>query len=681
MRKNDNKHSQVTDPNEYYDSPGFPPELQAGATSTPRTGGQSAGPEAGPSPEQEAPWTSGESGPAEPIAPGTSDAPGNAASHDPYKVFEDLIWNAGDEDLDFPEPIPYSLETLAPNLVAGAFPSPANDTRPVPDCHSGVGAPESRQCGNSQCDAEAGTMQAAPGSSPCQGITQPGWIPGPLPRNDITPGPAPPEPPFLVAMRKGKVDEHLNSVDFCGFLEYLGYRRWLGNGATELILPQGCVLQRVDMLRAKEHVESIISGYDFLQAVKDKVFRRLKEFFKAKNLTALPLFEGEFLEDGKDCCYKPYLNCVVEVTSKGCQRLWYNKLDKYVWRSDIIPRVFVRADDWQRGIYFQFTKNQCTNPLSKGPDGKPLYDPDRHRAYLASIGYNLHGFKTRLQPCLTIYSDATEGDRERNGGSGKSMIIQLLNAMQGPGADAAHRIVTETGENLKRDYNHNFDQVTPHTRVVVIDDLDTRRFPLESVYSWVTIGMSVNKKGQESRFLPFEQAPKCVVTSNNPVSGTRDSDLRRRMDVQLFRHYNASHKPIDDFGRGFFSEGFSQQDWAQFDSFAIACIQISLRHEVATAGLPPYANNEQESSLELEIGDDLVEFLDQLILPAISKFGSAKEDAKGLKTSFEEEYGVKRKESSKRFNARIKRYGELRGLSVDIKASGGLNMAFFAPLK
>ena len=667
MRKNDNKHSQVTDPNEYYDSPGFPP----------RPGDQSAG--------------TGDQG----------------AQPDPYNVIEDLIWNVGDEELDFPEPIPYSLDGPAPDLVAGAFPSSANDTRPVPDITPGPPAhvaqdsdpAEQRKVAPATSATEYSDKiprkvdvpvdQKPPGL--CEGE------PGSLPRSEVNgdvnlPSPtaqpllssatsAPPEPPFLVAMRKGKVDEHLNSVDFCGFLEYLGYRRWLGNGATELILPQGCVLQRVDMLRAKEHVESIISGYDFLQAVKDKVFRRLKEFFKAKNLTALPLFEGEFLEDGKDCCYKPYLNCVVEVTSKGCQRLWYNKLDKYVWRSDIIPRVFVRADDWQRGIYFQFTKNQCTNPLSKGPDGKPLYDPDRHRAYLASIGYNLHGFKTRLQPCLTIYSDATEGDRERNGGSGKSMIIQLLNAMQGPGADAAHRIVTETGENLKRDYNHNFDQVTPHTRVVVIDDLDTRRFPLESVYSWVTIGMSVNKKGQESRFLPFEQAPKCVVTSNNPVSGTRDSDLRRRMDVQLFRHYNASHKPIDDFGRGFFSEGFSQQDWAQFDSFAIACIQISLRHEVATAGLPPYANNVLESSLELEIGDDLVEFLDQLILPAISKFGSAKEDAKGLKTSFEEEYGVKRKESSKRFNARIKRYGELRGLSVDIKASGGLNMAFFAPLK
>ncbi len=652
MRINEKKTNKGTDPNEYLDSPGYPPH----------PGDRGARPEDAPSSEPEAPWTTGEFE--------------NAADPDPYNVMEDLIWNTEDEELDFPEPIPYCLETRAPAPVAqDSDPTEERESQNAAlECcataasrkadaqkPAGLANPENRSPLRSEVNGDLGdSPTAAPPKAPLGDSRTSG-----------------PEPPFLVAMRKGKVDEHLNPVDFCRFLEYLGYRRWLGNGATELILPKGCVLERVDMLRAKEHIEKIILGYDFLQAVKDKVFRRLKEFFKAKNLTALPEFEGDILTDSKKLCYKPYLNCVVEIAASGCKRIWYNQLDKYVWKSDIIPRIYDRSGSWQQGIYYQFTKNQCTDPLRKGPDGQPLYDFERHRAYLASIGYNLHGFKTRLQPCLTIYSDATEGDRERNGGSGKSMIIQLLSAMQGAGAEAAHRIVTETGESLKRDYNHNFDQVTPHTRVVVIDDLDTRRFPLESVYSWVTIGMSVNKKGQESRFLPFEQAPKCVVTSNNPVSGTRDSDLRRRMDVQLFRHYNASHKPLDDFGRGFFGEGFNAQDWAEFDSFAIACIQIALRHDVATKGLPAYVNNVLETSLELEIGDDLVEFLDRLILPAIAKFDSAKEDAKGLKSSFEEEYGVKRKESSKRFNARIKRFGELRGLSVDIRTSGGTNWAVF----
>ncbi len=775
MRTNDKKTRGEKDPNEYYDSPGFPP--RTGDQSQPgiqnQLGVQSAKPDAKAAPDTEALCTSNDAitpsnaDPGAKAAPDTeaicsssetrtsSNAdPGARPSADPedpdaYNVFEDLIWSQDDEEIDFPPPIPITLETPPPyvsesvgaesNGAAGVPPamlpaldgkakSPGNGAAGVPPAllpalngkaksprNGAAGVPpamlpaldsKAKSPGHTgTCDAPYSTPRdGAAGVPPAKTNGAAGVPPAMLPALDSkakSPGhtgtcdapceaensaaPLPPkpvatkpEPAFLVAMRKGNVDEHLNPVDFCAFLGWLGYQRWLGDGSCELILPEGCVLKRVSLLSAKEHVESLIAGYDFLQAVKDKVFRRLKEFFIARNLTSLPEFEGEILTDSRDRCYKPYLNCVVEVTPEGCSRLWYSKLEKYVWKSDIIPRVFVDSGSWQSGIYFRFTQNQCTDPSRKGPDGKPFYDFERHRAYLASLGYNLHDFKRRLQPCLTIYSDATEGDRERNGGSGKSLIIQFLSAMQGSGADAAHRIVTETGENLKRDYNHNFDQVTSHTRVVVIDDLDTRRFPLESVYSWVTVGMRVNKKGLESRFLKFEDAPKCVVTSNNPVSGTRDSDLRRRMDVQLFRYYNASHKPVDDFGRGFFNEGFSQEDWAQFDSFAIACIQISLRYNVASVGLPPYENNVLEASLELEIGDDLVEYLDRHVLASVQAEGRCKLDARNIKSSYEDDYGVKRKESSRRFNSRLKRYGELRRMECDMTNSGGVYWVTFS---
>ncbi|MBW6513339.1 MAG: hypothetical protein K0B87_01090 [Candidatus Syntrophosphaera sp.] len=489
-----------------------------------------------------------------------------------------------------------------------------------------------------------------------------------------------PDPPFLTSMLKGNVDEYLNPVDFCGFLAHLGYRRYLANGTCELVLPKGKILEKVDMLRAKQDVENMLKANELIQAVKDKVFRKTKEFFKIKNLTTLPEFEGKFLSDTATECYKLYLNVAVRITADGFQTIPYPKLDRYVWREDIIQRAFGFDPDWKEGIYYRFTKNQCTDPRRKGPDGQPLFDEARHTAYLCSIGYNLHGFKSRLQPCLTIYSDATEGDRERNGGSGKSLIIQLLAAMQSPSGAAGNRLVLETGENLKRDYQHNFDNVTRQTKVVVIDDLDTRRFRIEDVYSWVSVGMKLNKKGQESEFLSFEEAPKAVITSNNPVSGTRDSDLRRRMDVQLHRYYNASHKPVDDFGRGFFNEGFNARDWRQFDLFALNCVRLALLHEVATKGLPPYANNVLETSLELEIGDDLVEYLDHWVGGALVEKGEAKFDAKALKTNYEEEYGIKRKESSKKFNMRLKKYGELRKLEVSVKASSSIYWCTFIPI-
>lgn len=488
---------------------------------------------------------------------------------------------------------------------------------------------------------------------------------------------APAEPPFLRAMRGGNIDAYLNPVDFCAFLAWLGYRRYLGNGTCEIVKPQGWILERVDMLKAKQDVEELIKANDFIQGVKDRVFRKTKEFFKIKNLTSLPEFEGEFLVDSEGVCVKLYLNCLIKVTKDGFERLPYEKLDRFIWKEDIIQRAFAYDPDWREGIYYQFTKNQCSDPRRKAENGQATYDEQRHLAYLCSLGYNLHSFRSRLQSCLTIYSDSTEGDRERNGGSGKSMIIQFLSAMQAPGAASGDRLVLETGENLRSDYAHNFDKVTRQTRVVVIDDLDTKRFRLEDVYSWVTVGLKVNKKGQESCFIPYEEVPKCVITSNNPVSGTRDSDTRRRMDVQLHRFYNASHKPIQDFGRGFFNEGFTARDWRQFDCLALKCIQLSLRHQVATQGLPAYANNVLETSLELEIGDDLVEFLGALVLPQLEAAAAYKLDAKSLKTDYEEAYKVRRRESAKSFNKRLRRYGELRRLEVEIRPGAGINWCCF----
>ena len=85
--------------------------------------------------------------------------------------------------------------------VGGSESSPV--LHPAPPCHSGevapaTGAQESRPCGNSQiqAEAEAGPIQTASVSTPCQGITRTVWIPGPLPRNDNQSGPSDPNPPI-----------------------------------------------------------------------------------------------------------------------------------------------------------------------------------------------------------------------------------------------------------------------------------------------------------------------------------------------------------------------------------------------------------------------------------------------------------------------------------------------------
>lgn len=46
----------------------------------------------------------------------------------------------------------------------------------------------------------------------------------------------------------------------------------------------------------------------------------------------------------------------------------------------------------------------------------------------------------------------------------------------------------------------------------------------------------------------------------------------------------------------------------------------------------------------------------------------------------EDEYSVKRKESSRKFNSRLKRYGEMRNLECEVKTSGGVYWVTYSPV-
>ena len=176
MRTNDKKTRGEKDPNEYYDSPGFPP--RTGDQSQPgiqnQLGVQSAKPDAKAAPDTEALCTSNDAitpsnaDPGAKAAPDTeaicsssetrtsSNAdPGARPSADPedpdaYNVFEDLIWSQDDEEIDFPPPIPITLETPPPyvsesvgaesNGAAGVPPAmlPALDSKAKSPGHTGT---------------------------------------------------------------------------------------------------------------------------------------------------------------------------------------------------------------------------------------------------------------------------------------------------------------------------------------------------------------------------------------------------------------------------------------------------------------------------------------------------------------------------------------------------------------
>ena len=69
------------------------------------------------------------------------------------------------------------------------------------------------------------------------------------------------------------------------------------------------------------------------------------------------------------------------------------------------------------------------------------------------------------------------------------------------------------------------------------------------------------------------EAPKFVITTNQPVTLDANSDSRRIFEV--FINNNWQNLDVSEFfGGDFFSSYWQDEEWAKFDHFMIGCLQL-----------------------------------------------------------------------------------------------------------
>ncbi len=88
-------------------------------------------------------------------------------------------------------------------------------------------------------------------------------------------------------------------------------------------------------------------------------------------------------------------------------------------------------------------------------------------------------------------------------------------------------------------------------------------------------GIVIEKKGKQSIEIPLEYSPKTIITTNYAIKGAGESHKRRRVDIALDDHNNATHTPIDEFGHMLF-DAWDEYEWMNFDGFMLSCVQLFL---------------------------------------------------------------------------------------------------------
>jgi hypothetical protein len=133
------------------------------------------------------------------------------------------------------------------------------------------------------------------------------------------------------------------------------------------------------------------------------------------------------------------------------------------------------------------------------------------------------------------------------------------------------------------DFNQRFtyQQINLDTQVINFNDVKNN-FNFEALFSVLTDGITVEKKGQKPFNISFEDAPKILISTNYAIIGDGDSFQDRMFEVEFSNYYSASYKPENDFNKRFF-EDWNESEWNSFFTFMLKCIQYYL-----TNGLVQY---------------------------------------------------------------------------------------------
>lgn len=322
-----------------------------------------------------------------------------------------------------------------------------------------------------------------------------------------------------------------------------------------------------------------------IQDVEDALLRGANVYFSSSLFEFLSPLSLNFHRDTPEKAFFYFRNGFVEVTEEDFYLRPYEKLDGVIWQDEIIPRDFRELKgegspmEWDWGRFLWNVSGQ---------------DSNRHEALRTSIGYLLHGYKDPARAKAIAFVDEAVTDVP-SGRSGKSLV--------GEGIGYMVPAVRVDAKNFSFESRFRFQDIELDTQVLEFNDAP-KGFEFERLFSAITDDMQREKKGKDSVTIPFEDSPKFLLSTNYVIEGDGPSFEDRIFQVEFHPHYDADHRPVDDFDGRFF-EGWEEEQWARFDNIMIYCVRQYL-----SKGLFEYRHvNLEKRRLRQQTSIDFAEFI------------------------------------------------------------------------
>lgn len=356
-------------------------------------------------------------------------------------------------------------------------------------------------------------------------------------------------------------------------------------------------------------------GIAVFKEVLNKIQKGSSYFFSDAQLNSLDYIKLDFLRDPHDKSYIWFRNGFVEITGDSANLYPYSRLQemgKYIWERQIIDWNFAFTEkpsafnDFliNTSSYGNLGKDEIAAEIEKGEkhleNGKWLCRMSDYKSKIAAFGYMLHGYKDPVRCPVVICTDAVIPEKTHSeGGTGKSVyasqalsFVRFSSQMDGQGIDLTDRFA--------------FQQVNLDTQIICFDDANYK-FNFNALFQRTTGDFTVEGKGQQKFTIPFENAPKMIITTNHVMRGEGYS-FERRQHILQFSDFYRHKRLVDVHGKPFFT-GWNDEEWNSFYSFAINCIQVYLREGLIT----PIIRSYDARKLLASVPDGFVEWCDSAI--------------------------------------------------------------------
>ncbi|WP_350291385.1 BT4734/BF3469 family protein [uncultured Croceitalea sp.] len=390
---------------------------------------------------------------------------------------------------------------------------------------------------------------------------------------------------------------HIPYINMYRFLNYYGFWLFPKDKTRIFVRIQDNIISRIDKYDIIQFVIGHIRSLpwqlkeDITRDDLEELFRRkINVLFSENQMNTFEPYFPRFNKDDSRTAYYYFKNGFLEVKESSVELLPYSELNGVIWDTQILDRDFNKLELSDLEILEQTEFAKFILGISDNREGE---NRKRFQSIKSILGYLLHRYKDPSYTRAVIFCDE-DISQHCMGGTGKGIVLKSVSKFR--------NCALLDGKNFNFNSQFAFQQIGLDTELMIFEDVNPK-FDFERLFSVITEGLSIERKNKDKYFIPFDESPKIVITTNYIVEGGGNSHRRRRIEYEFSQFYNESHTPNTEFDHNLFDD-WGQNQWQLFDNFMIGCVQYFLSNGVIN---PPKINIAKRKLLQ-NTGEEFVHF-------------------------------------------------------------------------